>query len=60
MDEMICLIAFENVMMHQRMRLERIPETAPRLVHEKSVQRPFKKRCEDRSRQKSNRKPKEK
>jgi len=57
---MICIVRLENVVMNQRVLLKWIPETLPWLMHKKPVQRPFKKRREDRPRHESNREPKEK
>lgn len=55
---MIRGVPLENMMMNQRVLLKRIPEALPGLVHEETVQRPFKKRGKDHPRSKSNRKPK--
>jgi hypothetical protein len=58
MDEMIGGVALENMVMYQRVLFKGVAETFPRLVHEETVQRPFKERGKDHSRHESDREPK--
>jgi hypothetical protein len=41
---MISVVCLENFVVDQRVRFKRITEFAERLVHDETVQRPFKKR----------------
>jgi hypothetical protein len=53
-------VRLENPVMHQRMPLERIPEPPDGVVHDITVQRPFKKGTEHDSGHNSDGAPKEK
>ena len=45
-DDMISVVGFENMVMHDGVRVERVTEIKERAVHEILVQRPFEERGE--------------
>jgi hypothetical protein len=56
-DEVIGVVGFEGVVMHDGVRPEGVIKTAEWTVHEIAVQRPLKKRGEHHASGKTNRRP---